>query len=87
MDQPIRLTPREADVLHALLEAGDSVVSRGALLQSVWGIDFEPESKVVEVAITRLRAKIGRIPSPVETVPGQGYRIRWEAPAEAQSEA
>ena len=49
------------------------VLSREQLLSSVWGLDFDPGSNVVEVYVSYLRNKLGR--QRVETVRGMGYRL------------
>ncbi len=58
---------------HAATEHGDEPVAKTELLASVWGIDFDPGSNIVDVCIRRLRAKLGF--SLIETVRGEGYRL------------
>ena len=73
----IDLTPREFDVLWVIVGAAGRLVSQKELLARVWGIDFDPESKQVEVHVHRLRKKIevgGNIL--IETVYGEGYRLK-----------
>lgn len=73
----IELSPREFDVLVELARAEGRVLSREKLLRSVWAIDFEPGTKVVEVQVARLRRKLGRGTRSdlVQTVVGEGYRL------------
>jgi DNA-binding response OmpR family regulator len=74
--QRIDVSPGEFDLLRALMEARGAVVSRAELLAKVWGIDFDPGTKVVEVQVARLRKKIDRAgPPTIQTVVGEGYRI------------
>jgi len=74
--EEVHLSPREFDVLLALASAKGRPVTRSELLEEVWGIDFDPETNVVEVQIARLRRKLGRsAPTLIHTVPGQGYRL------------
>ena len=52
----------------------DQVLSRGQLLERVWGLDFDPNSNVVDVFVRALRTKIGA--ERIQTVRGMGYRLR-----------
>jgi len=73
----IELTPREFDILLLLVRAAGRLVSQKELLARVWGIDFDPETKNVEVHMHRLRKKIeagGHVL--IETVYGEGYRLK-----------
>ena len=75
--EAIELTPREFDVFWAIAQAGGRLVSQKELLSRVWGIDFDPETKHVEVHVHRLRKKLessGRVL--IDTVYGEGYRLR-----------
>ena len=70
---PVALTRLEFLCLRALMEHGGDSVSKTELLASVWGIDFDPGSNIVDVCIRRLRAKLGF--ALIETVRGEGYRL------------
>jgi DNA-binding response OmpR family regulator len=70
---PIALTRLEFLCLRALMEHGGGPVTKSGLLASVWGIDFDPGSNLVDVCIRRLRAKLGF--TLIETVRGEGYRL------------
>ncbi len=75
----IDLTPREFELLAALMRNAGKVVSRDALLKDVWGWEFLTETKTVDTHIKRLRDKIlaaGYDPALVETVRGYGYRFK-----------
>ena len=75
------LSPKEFDVLVSLVDAKGGVVSKEDLLSGVWGLNLDPGTKVVEVQIARLRNKLGRREDAlIETVIGQGYRIRLDNP-------
>ena len=72
----IELSPREFDLLRTLLMNQDKVLSRRQLLHEVWGIDFDPETNVVDVHVARLRRKLDRLGKPlIHTVRGEGYRL------------
>lgn len=70
---PVPLTRLEILLLRALMEHAGESVPKGALLASVWGIDFDPGSNVVDVCIRRIRSKLGF--ELIETVRGAGYRL------------
>ncbi len=78
--RPVGLTPKEFDLLHALLEAAGRVLSREHLLNRVWGYARadEIESRTVDVHIRRLRAKLGAEERRIETIKGVGYRFETE---------
>ena len=75
----IDLTPREFELLAALMKQAGKVVSREDLLRDAWGWEYLTETKTVDTHIKRLRDKIaaaGYDPAIVETVRGYGYRFR-----------
>lgn len=67
------LQPRERDMLEVLLRNQRRVLSKGRLLDLVWGVDAPQDANVVEVYISSLRRKLG--PARIETVRGFGYRL------------
>lgn len=77
------LSQREFELLDALLKDRGAVVSRGRLLDRVWGMSHDPTTNVVDVYIRYLRRKLEGDAVPVqdsiiETVRGRGYRLRSE---------
>ena len=72
-DGPVALTRLEFLCLRALMDHGRDSVTKSELLASVWGIEFDPGSNIVDVCIRRLRAKLGF--ALIETVRGEGYRL------------
>ena len=74
---PVELTHKEFELLVCLLENKGRVMSRGALLDKVWGYDFIGETNVVDVYIRFLRSKIDeRFDTKIiTTVRGAGYKI------------
>jgi DNA-binding response OmpR family regulator len=74
----VQLTAREFEVLAYLLRHPDQVLSREQILNAVWGFDFDPGTKVLEVYIGYLRRKLGAEDGsgPIETVRNVGYRLR-----------
>jgi len=75
-DNAIDLSPREFDLLLALVRAEGRTLTRTELLRDVWGIDGEPATNLVDVHIGRLRRKLdAHGPSLIHTVRGEGYRL------------
>lgn len=74
----VDLTAREFDLLAYLMRHPDQVLSREQILNAVWGFDFDPGTKVLEVYVGYLRRKLGDgiNEDPIETVRGVGYRLR-----------
>jgi two-component system, OmpR family, response regulator len=73
----VALTAREFEVLQYLMRHPDQVLSREQILNAVWGFDFEPGTKVLEVYVGYLRRKLceGGGEDPIETVRNVGYRL------------
>lgn len=78
--QLVLLQPREFRVLEELMRHAGEFVTRTMLLERVWDFHFDPQTKIVETHISRLRSKLneGDLPDRIETVRGVGYRIRAE---------
>lgn len=76
-DTTIELQPREFSLLSYLMKNAGQVVTRTMLLENVWEYNFDPQTNVVDVHISRLRAKIDKDfdESLLETVRGAGYRM------------
>lgn len=75
--EPITLTAREFELLRYLIENAGRVISRERLLNSVWQIGYDPGTKIVDVYIRYLRAKIDRPgeDSLIQTVRSVGYML------------
>ena len=75
--KPLDLLPREYRLLLYLAEHSGRTVSRAELLKSIWRLDFDPGTNVVQVHISRLRARLDRtFAAPMlHTVSGKGYRL------------
>jgi two-component system OmpR family response regulator len=74
----IVLQPREFRLLEYLMKHAGQVVTRTMLLENVWDYHFDPQTNVIDVHISRLRAKIdkGFDPPLLQTIRGAGYMIR-----------
>ena len=78
-NQEVKLTKREAQVLEFLILSQGKVVPKQTLIHSVWGMDFEGDSNIIDVYIGYLRRKIDQPHGIklVETVRGIGYRLNY----------
>lgn len=79
--RPLRLTPREYDLLGLFLRHPRQALSREQLCQQVWGYAFEGESNFVDVAVKELRKKMeaGGRSRLIQTIRGFGYALRTNA--------
>jgi len=76
-DTPIALTPLEFELLLALASKPQQVFTREMLLEQVWGYHYKADTRLVNVHVQRLRAKVEHDPDApriVTTVRGVGYR-------------
>lgn len=76
----IDLQQREFLLLEYLMRHVGQVVTRTMLLEAVWGYHFDPQTNVIDVHMSRLRAKIDKDFDPplLHTVRGAGYRLEVE---------
>ncbi len=58
--EPIPLQPREYRLLEYLMKHAGQVVTRTMLLENVWDYHFDPQTNVIDVHVSRLRAKIDK---------------------------
>ncbi len=72
----VPFTKKEFDLLAQLASRSGGVLSREALLDSVWGNDIHIIDRTVDVHIRRIREKLGKHADIIETVKGVGYRAR-----------
>jgi two-component system OmpR family response regulator len=77
---PVELTAKEFAVLELLMRHQGDVVSRTAILDSLWDFAESPDSNVIDQHIGALRRKVDRPfgRDDIETVRGAGYRLRTE---------
>ncbi len=76
--EPVELTRIEFDLLEALTVNPRRVLTRGQLLERVWGDSWVGEDHLVEVHVSKLRRKLGDDPKQprfIQTVRGVGYRM------------
>jgi DNA-binding response OmpR family regulator len=78
----LELTYKEFELLRFLVQHAGRVLTRGVLLQEVWGYGFYGGTRTVDVHVRRLRAKLGREHEGlIETVRGVGYRAAASEPS------
>jgi len=77
-NEEIVLKPQEYRVLEYLMRHQGQVVTRTMLLENVWDYHFDPQTNVIDVHMSRLRAKIDKAPWPplIHTLRGAGYSLR-----------
>ena len=76
--EPVTLPLKEFELLEVLLRNAGRVLTRGQLIDRVWGADYVGDTKTLDVHVTRLRAKIEadpRAPQLLLTVRGLGYKL------------
>jgi len=74
--QEIDLTPTEFKLLLLLIEREGHPQERGDILREVWGYRDTAQSRTLDTHMKRLRTKIGKLSSCIETVRGIGYQFR-----------
>jgi len=74
-EKQVQLTLKEYEVLKKFMENPGRVFTRQQLLASIWGDDFEGETRTVDVHIGTLRTKIGDCGDYIKTIRGVGYRM------------
>jgi len=72
----LNLTTTEFKLLHRLARRPGRAFSREQLLGDVWGYTEDVESRTVDTHVKRLRSKLGKTGSWIQTVRGVGYRFR-----------
>jgi len=79
-NETITLTATEYRLLEYMMRNPRRVLSRMEILENVWGVDFNMNTKVVDVYVNYLRKKVNRQSQPVliQTVVGMGYMLKEE---------
>lgn len=72
-DEPVELTFKEYELLKLLLTNAGIVTGREVILSTVWGVDYEGESRTLDMHIKTLRQKLGDAGSMIKTVRNVGY--------------
>jgi two-component system phosphate regulon response regulator PhoB len=74
--KPVVLTAVEFKLLSMLMKRPGRVQARDRLLSEVWGYESAIDTRTVDTHVRRLREKLGKAASAIETVRGFGYRLR-----------
>lgn len=81
--EPIELTFKEFELLVYLMENQNRAVTRDELLNSIWGYEYDGESRTLDMHIRTLRQKLGEERGDcIKTIRGVGYRFRYQEGAE-----
>lgn len=73
--QEVALTLKEFELLRLLMGSPGRVFTRDMLIETLWGYDFDGETRTVDVHVRTLRQKLGSAAGIIETVRGVGYRL------------
>lgn len=73
--QEIALSLKEFELLRLLMSNPGRVYTRDLLIETLWGYDFDGETRTVDVHVRTLRQKLGDSANRIETVRGVGYRF------------
>lgn len=74
----VELTFKEYELLKMLLRNAGIVLQRSQLLDRIWGIDYEGESRTLDMHIKTLRHKLGEKGSLIQTVRNVGYTLNYK---------
>jgi two-component system phosphate regulon response regulator PhoB len=72
----VQLRPLEFKLLATLLTHAGRTLGRGELLEVVWGLGADSDTRTIDTHVRRLREKLGGAGALIETVHGAGYRVR-----------
>jgi DNA-binding response OmpR family regulator len=76
-DRTVELTPREFELLELLMGHPRQVFSREAILNRIWGYEYDGDGNVIEAHVSALREKLGdRDRTLIRAVRGVGYTLR-----------
>lgn len=75
----LKLTRREYEVLHWLLQDVSDIIPKRRILLAVWGQAEREESRALDTVMKQLRRKLSVTPWGIETCYGRGYRLIWKA--------
>lgn len=74
-NQPIELTKIEFDLLNYFVLNSDTVLSRDQILMKIWGFEYDGDTRIVDVHVFKLRAKLEKTPIQIKSIRGIGYLL------------
>lgn len=74
--QEVHLMPKEYDLLYFFLNNQNEALNRDYILNSIWGMEYIGDERVVDTHIKKLRKKIGAASDYIRTVFGTGYKFQ-----------
>jgi len=77
--ETVALTYTEFELLHSLILNAGIVLSRDRLMEQIWGLDAELESRTVDMHIKALRRKLGDAGGQIKTVRSVGYKMEVDS--------
>lgn len=75
-NEPVELTYKEFELLLLLIKNAGIVMKRDVLMERIWGIDFQGESRTLDMHIKTLRQKLGAAGHHINTVRNVGYIVK-----------
>jgi DNA-binding response OmpR family regulator len=75
LEEEVPMSPKEYGLLEYMVNNMNIALSRDQILETVWGLDYEGGSRVVDNHIKKLRSKLGEAGNRIKTVSGFGYKI------------
>ena len=72
----VELTFKEYELLKLLMSRPGTVFSRQQILEKIWGVDFDMDTRTVDMHIKTLRQKLGVQGSIIQTVRNVGYKVQ-----------
>ncbi|MGL4383507.1 MAG: response regulator transcription factor [Bacilli bacterium] len=75
-DEEIHLMPKEYDLLLFFMETPRQALDRDYILNTIWGLDYDGDERVVDTHIKKLRKKIGPAAPYIKTIFGTGYKFQ-----------
>ena len=74
-DEPLNLTPKEYHLLYYFVQNKHVVLTREAILNGVWGFDYDGDIRTVDTLVKQLRKKLGDKSLYIQSIYGIGYRF------------
>jgi len=74
-DKPVELTKTEFDLLLYFAENLNTVLSRDQVLNKIWGFDYDGDTRIVDVHVFKLRAKLEASEVHIKSIRGVGYLL------------